>query len=216
MVDESRSFACLRKNDGSFVGSQYYSHLESLPWKQELSSGSGKLTRYSCWLVNQGCQCDYKYGSKDHPFSQTPDWLVNLTEKVAARIGVDVKFLNSICGNKYATEQHDCTWHGDNEPYFRASEFCRDTFIVSLSFGASRRFEFRKKQSDHVIPIDLEDGDLLCMLGRIQDFFLHRLCSGGVKRCSGASSSSSLGSSVRFNLTWRFLQQHEPSCPMAN
>ena len=214
VIDDGSSHAFLRKN--ALGGSQYFSKLESLPWVQELSSGSSKLTRYTCWLVSSGCECNYKYGNHVHAKAQMPDWLAELTNKVAEKVGVDNMFLNSVCGNKYAVSQHDLTWHSDNEPPFRASEFCRDTFIVSLSFGASRLFEFRKKQSNDTTPVCLDDWNILVMLGRIQDKYYHRLCNGGVSLGQGSSSSSSSGTEVRFNLTWRFLQMHEKSCPWAS
>ena len=125
---------------GAFTG-----QLDSLPWQQELSR-SGTLTRYTSWLVAGDCTCDYKYGGKSHPFTKYPPWLVQLTSKVAATCGVDIMFLNSVCANKYVVDSHDLFWHTDNEPVFRESDAKRDTFIVSLSFGASRKFAFRRKR----------------------------------------------------------------------
>ena len=223
IVDDDPSYAFLCKKDAQSRHTnwgQYEAQLESLDWQQELSSRAGKLTRYTTWLVSGGCQCKYEYGNKKHGCSEFPAWLTELTNTVANVLGVEPSLLNSVCGNKYVVEQHDLFWHSDKERYFRESETQRDTFIVSLSFGASRMFEFRKKQGQDSIPVLLEEGDLLVMLSRIQDFYQHRLCPGGVSaNTSNSRSSSSAGtscSSTRYNLTWRFFQRHDASCPLAS
>ena len=152
-----------------------------------------------------------------HKHAVFPAWLEELTSAVASAIGVSSDLLNSVCCNKYVTSDHDLYWHSDNEPEFRASEFDRRTFIVSLSFGATRGFGIRRKQSQNpadATSIDLINGDLLVMLGRVQCYFEHRIY-GGVSPGDGIASSSSSSSGspqVRINLTWRFKQRHEASC----
>ena len=192
--------------------------MDTLPWSQEFSK-SGRLTRYTAWLVPSGCSCQYHYGNKNHPCSVYPAWMVELTNAVAAAIGVSPCLLNSVNCNKYVSTTHDLYWHSDNEPQFRASELCRDTFIVSLSLGASRTFGIRRKQSldpEDVIDILLENGDICIMLARMQCHFEHTIY-GGVRATgnSSSSSSSSLGH-TRYNMTWRFKQRHDRDCPSRN
>ena len=201
---------------------KYVPALQSLPWQQEFSA-SGRLTRYTAWLVSpEFCctRCPYKYGNKLHTSSSFPSWLVELTNEVCDAIGVSPKLLNSLNCNKYESAVHDLYWHSDNEPQFRKSLSQRDTFIVSLSLGSSRKFGIRRKQSldpEDIYTLDLNHGDLLIMLGKMQTYFEHRIY-GGVGLSGNSSSSSSACSlgQTRFNLTWRFQQQHSEDCPSRN
>ena len=192
--------------------------LESLPWIQEVSK-SGILTRYTAWLVAPPCVCHYKYGkgNKDHPSTVFPSWLAELTDAVASAIGVSASLLNSVNCNKYVTSSHNLYWHSDNEDQFRLSETDRDTLVVSLSLGASRKFGIRRKQSldpNDESSVILDNGDICVML----ECHFEHMIFGGVSTGGGAASSSSSSSALgqRINLTWRFQQRHERACPANN
>jgi alkylated DNA repair dioxygenase AlkB len=69
-----------------------------------------------------------------------------MTRNLEQFLGLEAETLNSLNANKYSQPKHDLQWHSDNEKLFRASEFDRDTLIVSVSFGATRTFSIRKNR----------------------------------------------------------------------
>merc|ERR1712087_627326 len=86
-------------------------------------------------------------------------------------------------------------WHSDDEALFQGK--FQDIRIISLSFGARRKFEMRANwPSDGeptLKPIMLDDGDLCTMEGMVQKHYQHR-----VPRESPVTSP-------RINLTWRWI-----------
>jgi alkylated DNA repair dioxygenase AlkB len=193
-----------------FTIGDYASELATLPFEE--IKARKFVTRSSCWLVDAPCNCIYAYGGKKFEPIASPKWLTELKCKVAAIIKANPIHLNSCNANMYKTHKQDLYWHKDNEPLFRESEFNRDTYIVSLSFGANRIFCFRKPYEFDEIPVNLGDGDIITMEGRLQDRYEHTLKRGdapSVSPNSGASESSQ----VRYNLTWRILKKHLKSCP---
>lgn len=218
LFDEETSSYCFLRQSKEHLSSGFNlqtwgAKLNSLKWVPELSM-HGRLTRYTAWLVPQECTCDYSYGNSKHAKSSYPQWFAELTKQVADVVGVDPQYLNSCCANKYVTSTHDLYWHCDGEPLFRASGTDRDTFIVSLSLGASRQFGIRRKQSKEdkdALYLDLHNGDILIMQGRMQDHYNHCIFKGANYAGSQASSSNEDGV-LRINLTWRFLRCHLPTC----
>ena len=87
-------------------------------------------------------------------------------------LGLDVSF-DSFNANLYGHSSQDLYWHSDDEDMLRLSELQRDTFKVSVSFGASRMFSVRKEYTSQEVPIELRDGDVLSMEGLFQDRFDH-------------------------------------------
>lgn len=79
------SYCFVRESDNRF--DKYATALDSINWKEELSQG-GILTRFTSWLVPEGCCCDYKYGRSNHPFSHFPPWLVDLTQELLSLIHI--------------------------------------------------------------------------------------------------------------------------------
>jgi alkylated DNA repair dioxygenase AlkB len=61
-------------------------------------------------------------------------------------------------------------WHSDNEP-----ELDSAGIIASLSFGATRTFQLKHKQTGEKIDIKLETGSLLLMDMESQVYWLHQL-----------------------------------------
>ena len=214
ILDTGKSSAKLHKNvqvliDGSFnrislnLFSQY---LHDLPW-QEVKSFKGLVTRSSCWLVNQGCSCTYKYGItswKPHVF---PQWIDQLARKLEVLHSRPPNSFNSCNCNRYDKSNEDLMWHSDNEPMFRAGDSCkesqRDVFISSVSFGSSREFAFRVKYGNESASVVLDDGDILSMDGHLQDSHEHT-----VKKAQGPGSNS-----IRYNLTFRTIIRHCRKCP---
>lgn len=90
--------------------------------------------------------------------------LKEITEKITG-----VKF-NSCLLNLYHTGEEGMAWHSDDE---KALE--KNGGIASLSFGATRKFMFKHKESGERISTVLEPGSLLMMKGETQSNWLHRL-----------------------------------------
>ena len=107
-------------------------------------------------------------------------------------------------------------WHDDAEDLFDAD----DVRIISLSLGVSRTFEiaakdklkktkknfkFPVKSADpaDIIPVELAQGDVVVMAGRMQRYYEHRL-------------PPDLTMEPRINLTWRYITQHSPGCAKHN
>lgn len=72
--------------------------------------------------------------------------------------------------NLYATGEIGMAWHSDNEP-----ELEREGIIASLSFGPTRSFQFKHKQTQEKIEVMLENGSLLIMNMESQQHWVHQL-----------------------------------------
>jgi len=112
---------------------------------------------------------------------------------------------------------HDLTFHADNEPMFReadAPSSKRVVLIASVSFGQTRTFSIRRLYAgDRNIEVDLSDGDVITMEGLMQDNYHHSVSAAKKVASSLAPSSSSAENpNVRYNLTFRRVMRHIPSC----
>ncbi|MGR5456809.1 alpha-ketoglutarate-dependent dioxygenase AlkB family protein, partial [Vibrio alfacsensis] len=67
---------------------------------------------------------------------------------------------NSVLANLYRTRQDSNGWHSDNEP-----ELGNSPVIASLSFGGTRRFALKHRETKQKITLDLPSGSLLVMAG---------------------------------------------------
>ena len=196
----------------NFVAQNWQHQLESLAWEDVLAS-SGHVTRHSVWMTPEDCFCPYKYGrQKDAAWQPItmPTWLTVMSRDLENHLGLESGVLNCVNCNKYSNPKHDLYWHSDDEELFKASAFDKDTLIVSVSFGATRKFAFRKKmkagQDD--IEVDLKHGDILVMGGRTQCNWLHTL-----KPLTAAQLLAPAGAnSIRYNLTFRCLRKHTKEC----
>merc|ERR1712203_816923 len=92
--------------------------------------------------------------------------------------------------------------HSDDEPPFQAT--VRDALIMSLSIGATRLFRLRCKDGHYEdTRIFLNHGDLCTMEGLCQKHYRHCVPMQEDEPCS-----------ARINLTWRWVVQHQPHCPL--
>jgi alkylated DNA repair dioxygenase AlkB len=73
--------------------------------------------------------------------------------------------------NRYRDGSDSVDWHADDEP-----ELGPRPLIVSVSLGASRRFQFRRRD-DPTTRVDtwLHHGDVVVMSGDTQHRWLHRV-----------------------------------------
>lgn len=82
--------------------------------------------------------------------------------------------LNSVLANYYRNGKDVVPWHSDDEP-----ELGKKPLIASLTFGTTRKFELRRKQSINAntedyknaetISFSLNSGSLLVMEGATQE-----------------------------------------------
>jgi alkylated DNA repair dioxygenase AlkB len=103
-------------------------------------------------------------------------------------IGIN-ESLNSVLLNLYRDGKDSVSWHQDDE-----SELGINPTIVSLTFGATRVFKLRHKESKLTIDVPLSEGSLLIMTGETQHHWEH----------SVPKTTKELGQ--RINLTFRTIK----------
>lgn len=88
---------------------------------------------------------------------------------IRAKVEACVAFtFNSVLVNLYRNGLDYVGWHADDEP-----ELGTHPFIVSLTLGAERAFEFRHKQSFQQGRLSIPSGTLLMMQPDFQHHWLH-------------------------------------------
>ncbi|XP_068049830.1 alpha-ketoglutarate-dependent dioxygenase alkB homolog 3 [Anomalospiza imberbis] len=150
--------------------------LQDIPWgqrthiRQEISFEEPRLTSW--------------YGELPYTYSRitmqpNPNWhplLTMLKERIEEFTGYT---FNSLLCNLYRNEKDSVDWHSDDEP-----SLGKNPVIASLSFGATRTFEMRKKPSpeedgDYTyverLRIPLDHGSLLVMEGATQEDWQHQV-----------------------------------------
>ena len=96
---------------------------------------------------------------------------------------------NSCLLNLYHNGNEGMGWHSDDE-----IELDKEAPIVSLSFGATRKFAFRHKQDGTSVSLFLANGSALAMHAPTQEFWQHSLLK------------TKLSIAPRINLTFRAIQ----------
>jgi len=149
---------------------QYFERLlETVPWQQDEIVMFGKKTplpRLTAWFGDRGASYTYS-GITMQPHEWSEDLLVikDVVESYA-----HVRF-NSLLLNQYRNGQDGVAWHADDEP-----ELGAQPVIGSLSFGAARKFQLRRKDDpNEKREIELSSGDLLVMSGNTQALWLHQV-----------------------------------------
>lgn len=160
---------------------------EKISWRQEhakFNSQTIPLPRLTAWYGDPGAS--YKYsGIQNDPISW--DEISILAElKLKTETFLNHKF-NSLLANYYRSGQDSVGWHTDAEPGLDPN-----SPIASLSFGQTRKFQFRRKEKgSEITNIDLEHGSLLVMPAGFQENHVHQV----------PKSTSQCGE--RINLTFR-------------
>ncbi len=143
---------------------------EEIPWKQEQIKLFGKThptPRLTAW--HGDTHCVYKYsGVVNQPFPWTPSLLTIKTRIESLSNGAT---FNCVLLNFYRDGSDKMGWHSDDE-----KELGPNPSIASVSFGATRRFDFKHKTEAHnKFSIHLESGSLLLMQGDMQHHWLHQI-----------------------------------------
>jgi alkylated DNA repair dioxygenase AlkB len=149
--------------------SLFYELADTIQWKQENARFGGKsvpLPRLTAWYGDAGKTYRYS-GITVNPLPWTPTLLM-IKERVEAVSSVR---FNSVLLNYYRSERDSVAWHSDDEP-----ELGTNPVIASVSFGATRKFQFKHKtDADLRASIDLTPGSLLLMAGATQHFWKHQI-----------------------------------------
>jgi alkylated DNA repair dioxygenase AlkB len=143
---------------------------EEIPWKQEHIKLFGKThptPRLTTWHGDE--HCVYKYsGVVNQPFPWTPSLLTIKTRIESLSNGAT---FNCVLLNFYRDGSDKMGWHSDDE-----KELGPNPSIASVSFGATRRFDFKHKtEANTKFSIHLESGSLLLMQGDMQHHWLHQI-----------------------------------------
>ncbi|MFN7928651.1 MAG: alpha-ketoglutarate-dependent dioxygenase AlkB [Blastocatellia bacterium] len=166
--------------------------LTEIEWRQEQIKIFGRdipQPRLSAWYGDANAVYTYS-GIVNQPLPWQP---LLLAIRQRCEELTDAAF-NSVLLNYYRTGQDSMGWHQDNEP-----ELGAQPVIASVSFGASRRFQFRHKKRKDLVPVTiaLEHGSLLLMQGATQSFWKHQL----------PKTTQPVG--PRINLTFRLITRPE-------
>jgi len=120
--------------------------------------------RRVAWYGDAGTEYTYS-GSRLQPTEWTAT-LRQLREKIEALSGSQ---FNSVLLNYYRNEKDHMGWHSDNEP-----ELGDSPTIASLSLGAARVFQFKRKdKKGGVNSVELTSGSVIVMSGATQRHWVH-------------------------------------------
>jgi alkylated DNA repair dioxygenase AlkB len=155
--------------------------LRDIPWGQR-STRWGQEPRLTSWHADDGIRYRYS-GITMVPAPMTP-LLDDLRRAVERASGASY---NSVLLNLYRDGRDSIGFHADDEPELGA----RPT-IASVSLGAEREFELRRKDgTGRAHKIALRHGSMLVMAGDTQRNWKH-----GIRKTEEATGS-------RINLTFR-------------
>lgn len=102
----------------------------------------------------------YKNQGNSHP-----DWLMRLKENVEIVTQTDFNF---ILYAYYRDENDSITWHSDDERFLGST-----TTIAGVSFGQTRDFHLRNKNTKEIEKIPMSHGDMIIMKNNCQNTHEH-------------------------------------------
>ncbi|MCE3262522.1 MAG: alpha-ketoglutarate-dependent dioxygenase AlkB [Pseudoduganella sp.] len=138
--------------------------LAETAWKAETIFLFGREVaqpRLSAWYG----EARYTYSGRT--FDPLPFTPLQLAIKQAVEAASGRRF-NSVLLNYYRNEQDSMGFHSDDEP-----ELGPEPAIASVSFGATRTFILKHKKLAKTVKMDLTDGSLLLMAGKLQHCWRH-------------------------------------------
>lgn len=139
------------------------------PWSQPQLTLYGRtvaVPRQVAWYGDADAR--YRYSGHTHvPLPWTP-LLSEIRQRLEEQVGQP---LNGVLLNLYRDGQDAMGWHSDDE-----AALGPDPMVVSLSLGAARRLDFRRKGGSRIEhSIQLEHGSLLVMSGSTQHHWQHQI-----------------------------------------
>jgi len=165
--------------------------LQSLDWQADQIMMFGKMIttkRKVAWVGDSNCSYTYS-GVKKNPQAWTAE-LLQIKIQLEKLSGC---LFNSCLLNLYHNGEEGMGWHSDDE-----KELDPNASIISVSFGAIRKFYFRHKIDKTKATIALENGSVLLMYPPTQEYWSHSLVT------------TKLATPARINLTFRSIK-NEPN-----
>lgn len=162
--------------------------LDEIDWQNDQAIIFGKhieTKRKVAWYADKAFNYTYSNTTK-----QALPWTSNLLKLKAIVEQKSNETYNSCLLNLYHTGSEGMAWHSDGE-----TDLKENGAIASLSFGVTRKFAFKHKQTKEVISLPLQSGSLLVMKGVTQKYWLHRL------------PPTKTVNSARINLTFRTIDE---------
>jgi alkylated DNA repair dioxygenase AlkB len=142
--------------------------LKEIAWKHDELTLYGKKIITKRQVAFEGDeQIYYTYSKQQKIASPWSHVVLELKQKLEKELQTQ---FNGCLLNLYATGEIGMAWHSDNEP-----ELDTEGIIASLSFGATRTFQLKHKQSGEKIDLKLENGSLVVMDMHSQKHWMHQL-----------------------------------------
>jgi alkylated DNA repair dioxygenase AlkB len=159
--------------------------LQNIAWKQDditIFGKTYKVPRLQAWY-GEADKAYYYSGMWLEPTAWT-DALLAIKQKI--EVATETHY-TSVLLNQYRHGQDSVGWHADDEAVQG-----KNPIIASVSFGATRKFKFRRTDN-HALKTEvmLEHGSLVMMRGETQHFWQHEI------------PKTSKPTSTRLNLTFR-------------
>ena len=140
------------------------------PWTQDKIRIAGKtipIPRLQCWMGDLGATYAYSgINLKRNNWTSVMLEIKGIAEEIAS------EKLNSVLINGYRDGQDSVSWHSDDE-----KELGTDPVIVSISFGAKRKFQIKPKEKldKRRFMFDLNHGTGIVMANGFQKHWLHQV-----------------------------------------
>ena len=147
---------------------QLFKHLlDDTPWREDRIVVFGKqrpMPRLTAWYG----EFTYTYTGIVNPAAEWTPALLQIKSRVEA-LANDT--FTGVLMNLYRSGRDSVSWHSDDE-----RELGVGSAIASVSFGATRRFQFRRKGQQRLhSAMDLHHGDVLIMRGATQQLWQHQI-----------------------------------------
>ena len=150
-------------------GNYLFSRLDStISWKQEKMNMYGKevlFPRLTAWYGDSDRAYSFS-GITLNPLPWTEE-LLKIKKKIETKTSA---IFNSVLLNKYRDGSDSISWHTDDE-----KELGKNPIIASVTFGGTRNFQLRHRDTGEKINLELSHGSLLIMQGELQHFWQHQI-----------------------------------------
>ncbi len=147
----------------------FESLMREVPWRQDEIVLFGKRVpqpRLTAWFGDEGLE--YTYSG----ITMQPLPLTDTLDAIRARVeGLAAQSFNTVLLNLYRHGKDGVAWHADDE-----ADLGRQPVIASVSLGAARRFQLRRRDDPAVKrELELHHGDVVIMRGTTQDLWQHQV-----------------------------------------
>lgn len=168
---------------------------DEVPWQQDEIIVFGKRVpqpRLTAWFGDEGLEYMYS-GITMQPLPWT-----DTLDAIRARVeGLAAQGFNTVLLNLYRHGKDGVAWHADDE-----ADLGRQPVIASVSLGATRRFQLRRRDDPSVKrEFELHHGDVVIMRGTTQELWQHQV----------PKTAKQVGE--RINLTFRTIVTSEGAEP---